>query len=188
MARPSEKACEYIKRIEAMSWPELAVLWEAIKIGEVAGWEEGKAFEHLVMRGFALSGLAIEYPYDVPPGGSPIEQIDGLVILGCHTFLVECKDSDKVDIEAIAKLRNQLLRRPKTTFGCVFTTGAFTAPALIITDFSVPHRILLWSGFDVQECVSKKDFKKTLQDKYGHLCKYGLTDHSPYYEELEVRG
>jgi hypothetical protein len=26
----------------------------------------------------------------------------------------------------------------------------------------------------------------TLLDKYRHLCKYGLTDHSPNYQDLEV--
>jgi hypothetical protein len=91
-----------------------------------------------------------------------------------------------VDIEAIAKLRNQLLRRPETTFGCVFTTGAFTDPALIVVDFSVPHRILLWSGSEIENCIRKQNFRDTLLEKYRHLCKYGLTDHSPYYQELEA--
>jgi hypothetical protein len=131
--------------------------------------------------------LEVEYPYDVPAGGRPLEQIDGLVILGCHMFLVECKDKEKVDIEPIAKIRNQLLRRPETTFGCVFVSGDFTATALTIADFSIPHRILLWSGYEVEECIKRKDFKAMLIDKYRHLCKYGLTDHSPYYQDLEVK-
>src|SRR5262249_39064221 len=133
-----------------------------------------------------LSGLEAEYPFDVPPGGRPIEQIDGLVYLQCYTFLIECKDKEAVDIEAIAKLRNQLLRRPETTFGCVFTTGNFTDPALIIVDFSVPHRILLWRELDIEECVKKRDFKAALLNKYRHLCRYGLTDHSPNYKRQEV--
>jgi len=32
----------------------------------------------------------------------------------------------------------------------------------------------------------KKQFAGMLLDKYRHLCKYGLTDHSPYYKDLEV--
>jgi len=186
MARPGDKAVEYVKNIDAMAWPELRTLWNAIKTGSLDNWEEGKAFEHLVIRGFALSDLDVEYPYDVPAGGNPLEQIDGLVVLGCNFFLVECKDKEKVAVEPIAKLRNQLLRRPETTFGCVFVSGEFTSAALIIADFSVPHRILLWSGYEVEECITRKDFKRMLQDKYRHLCKYGLTDHSSYYKELEV--
>ncbi len=170
-----------------MDWPELHGLWVTIKGAKIDDWEEGKALEHLVIRAFALSGLETEYPYDVPAGGRPLEQIDGLVILGCHTFLVECKDKDKVAIEPIAKIRNQLLRRPETTFGCVFVSGEFTSAALIIADFSLPHRILLWSGQEVEACIQRRDFKSMLQGKYRHLCKYGLTDHSPYYAELEVQ-
>lgn len=186
MANPSEKDLEYIQRAEAMSWPDLTALWKLIKVGKTPDWEGGKAFEHLVIRAFKLNGLEAEYPYDVPPGGKPIEQIDGLVHLQAHTFLMECKDKDAVDIEAIAKLRNQLLRRPETTLGCVFTTGEFTAPALIITDFSVPHRILLWSEREIEGCLKQENFGAVLLTKYRHLCKYGLTDHSPNYKEREV--
>ena len=169
-----------------MSWRDLAALWEQIKAGSTPGWHEGKALEHLVVRAFRLSKLEAEYPYDVPPGGKAIEQIDGIVHLNCYTFLVECKDRETVDIEAIAKLRNQLLRRPDTTFGCVFTADRFTAPALILADFAVPHRILLWSGIDIEKCIKRKSFAAMLLDKYRHLCKYGLTDHSPSYRGLEV--
>ena len=55
-----------------------------------------------------------------------------------------------------------------------------------LTDFSVPHRILLWSGVDIESCLKKQDFASTLLEKYRHLCKYGLTDHSPNYKDLEV--
>jgi hypothetical protein len=186
VARPSERDEGYVKTAEAMGWSDLADLWEQIKVGDTPEWDGGKALEHLIVRGFILSRLEAEYPYDVPPGGKPLEQIDGLVYLQCYAFLLECKDKDTVDIEAIAKLRNQLLRRPDTTFGCVFAADRFTAQALVLVDFSVPHRILLWSGVDIEDCVRRNDFAAMLLDKYRHLCKYGLTDHSPNYKELEV--
>ncbi len=145
-----------------------------------------KALEHLVIRAFRLNKLEAEYPYDVPPGGKAIEQIDGLVYLNCYTFLIECKDKETVDIEAIAKLRNQLLRRPDTTFGCVFTADRFTEPARILVGFSVPHRILLWSGVDIEGCLQKKSFASTLLDKYRHLCKYGLIESVQNYKDLAV--
>ncbi len=186
MARPSASDERNIKTANAMGWTELEALWEQIKAGDTPGWDAGKALEHLIVRGFILSNLEAEYPYHVPPGGIPLEQIDGLVYFQCSTFLLECKDKYTVDIEAIAKLRNQLLRRPDTTFGCVFAADRFTAQALVLVDFSVPHRILLWSGFDIEDCLRKNDFAAMLLDKYRHLCKYGLTDHSPNYKELEV--
>jgi hypothetical protein len=86
----------------------------------------------------------------------------------------------------IAKLRNLLLRSPGTTFGCVLAAEDFTAPALVVMDFSVPHRILLWSGLDIEGCLKRRNFADTLLEKYRLLCKYGPTDHSPYYRELEL--
>ncbi len=187
MARPGERALEYQRRAEGLSWKAIRSLSEAVKRGDTPGWEEGKALEYLIVRAFRLSGAKeAEYPYDVPPAGNPIEQIDGLVPLDGHTFLVECKDRDAVDVEAIAKLRNQLLRRPETTLGCVFAAGRFTAPALVVVDFSVPHRILLWSEIDIEDSIKQRDFVSTLRAKYHILCKYGLTDHSPHFREVEA--
>jgi hypothetical protein len=103
-----------------------------------------------------------------------------------HCFLLECKDEDATDIEAISKLRIQLLRRPESTLGCVFTRQRFTEPALILTDLSIPHRILLWSEFQIEESLREEDFARALRAKYRNLCMYGLTDHSLYYKELEV--
>ena len=184
MAKPKNQDLEYVARAEKMNWKALRRLWKDIQRGNTPDWDGGKALEHLVVRAFQLSDLKAEYPYDVPPGGKPLEQIDGLVRLDFVTFLIECKDKDTVDIEVIAKLRNQLLRRPDTTLGCVFTTGDFTLPALTLTDFSVPHRILLWAEVDIDECLSAEDFQTTLREKYHHLCKFGMTDRSPSYKEL----
>jgi hypothetical protein len=186
MAKPSKKALKKRSQVEKMDWSGIAALWMKIKRSDTGDWYAGKALEHLVVRAFALSGLDVEYPYDVPPGGQPLEQIDGIVYLDGLAFLIECKDQDKVDIEAIAKLRNQLLRRPDTALGCVFVSREFTAPALMLADFAVPHRILLWTGVDIENAIAGKDFASALREKYRHLCKYGLTDHSPNYRALEV--
>lgn len=186
MATPSEKALKYRSDADRMGWSEIAALWEKITRDDTPEWDSGKALEHLIVRAFALSNLEVEYPYDVPPGGDPIEQIDGIVYLDGLAFLLECKDKEKVDIEAIAKLRNQLFRRPDTAMGCVFVSNEFTLPARTLVDFAVPHRILLWPGADIESAIAARDFAGALRAKYRHLCKYGLTDHSPNYRKLEV--
>jgi hypothetical protein len=186
VAKPSERDREYIDWIREMKWPELWGLWEKIASGNTPGWGDGKALEHLVVRAFELGGLEVEYPYHVPPGGNPLEQIDGIVYFPHHVYLLECKDEKATDIEAIAKLRNQLMRRPDTTLGCVFTRDHFTPPAVIVADFATPQRILLWSKLDIEGGLRNENFAIVLQYKYRQLCKYGLTDHSPYYKEQEV--
>jgi hypothetical protein len=171
-----------------MDWDEIGTLWEQIKNDGAKGWEAGKALEYMVVRAFALSGLEVGYPYYVPPEGKQLEQIDGIVYLDGLAFLLECKDrSAPEDIEAFAKLRNQLLRRPDTALGCLFVTSEFTRTALTLADYSVPQRILLWSGADIEGAILSRNFASTLRDKYRNLCKHGLTDHSPNYRSLEVR-
>lgn len=185
MAKPSERDRDYRARASKMRWPELSALWIEIKAGLTPGWTDGKAFEHLVVRAFELNKLTVEYPYHVPPGGNPIEEIDGVVYLGDIGFLLECKDRRSTDVEAVAKLGLQLLRRPPATMGCVFATGQFTRPALTLADFAIPHRILLWSESDVDIALGRRDFKAMLQEKHRQLVMYGMTDHSPNYKGFE---
>jgi hypothetical protein len=187
MAAQSEKAKKYEMLAQAMTtWDEIRTLWAAIESNDTPDWDPGKALEYLVVRAFELSGLTAEYPYDVPPGGKPIEQIDGLVYLGHLVFLIECKDKDSNDVEVVAKVRHQLMRRPPTTLASVFVAGTFTAPALVLADLSVPHRVLLWTAEDIATAVENEDFKAPLVEKYQHLCRFGLLDHSPHYKSLEV--
>lgn len=186
MAKQTKPDLENERRAEKMNWKALRKLWLGICTDKTPEWESGKALEYLVVRAFRLSGLDAEYPYRVPPGGNPLEQIDGIVLSDGVNFLLECKDKDAIDIGVLAKLRNQLLRRPDTTLGCVFTVGDFTQPALTLADFSVPHRILLWTGTDIEECLENENFADTLSKKYRHLCKYGMTDLSPNYKESET--
>jgi hypothetical protein len=187
MAKPSARDIRLKEIAQALSWEHLAVLWGQIKAGATPEWDQGKALEHLVIRSFELSRLTVEYPYDVPPGGDPLEQIDGIVLFREIPFLIECKDKERVDVEPIAKLHNQLSRRPPATMGCIFTTGNFTPAALTIADFMVPHRILLWPDSDIEEALHARDFRGALRRKYRELCMYGLTDLSSSYKSLKGR-
>lgn len=168
-----------------MDWSAMVNLWRDIVAGSTPSWDEGKALEYLVVRGFELAGLHVEYPFDVPPGGRPIEQIDGLVRFDSVMFLLECKDKKKEDVEPISNLDHILKRRPQTTMGCLFVNGALTGPALYRLDNSSPHRILVWQQGDIENAVTNHKFKDILEEKYNILRKYGMFDHSDTYKELE---
>ena len=109
-----------------------------------------------------------------------------MVFRGDTPFLIECKDWDSVDFVAVAKMRNQLLRRPPVTMGCVFITGDFTGPAKILAGFAVPHQITLWSGDDAKAALDAEDFKTALKRKYNDLCMYGLAGFWPLPKTTEV--
>lgn len=186
MGKTSDKAQAYVDTAKVMDWEDLDALWGKIKSGITDGWDDGKALEHLVVRGFEKSGMNAEYPYEVPPGGKPVEQIDGIVYHHGLAFLLECKDKDSNDVSVIAKMRHQLDRRPPTAFGCIFVAGTFTLPALLLTDMTPPQRILLWQLGDIEMALRDRNFMDVLVKKYRDLCRFGMTDYSPFYRMLEV--
>jgi hypothetical protein len=115
-------AAEYESMIKSLQWDALRSLWDNIEKRNTPDWESGKAFEYLIIRAFELDGAEVRYPYNVRLFEEEIEQIDGAIHISEFSCLVESKDfaDKKVDIAPIAKLRNQLLRRPTATVGLVF--------------------------------------------------------------------
>src|SRR6202008_5001778 len=106
---------EYEAQAQGMGWPELRALWNQIKLRDTPDWAPGKAFEYLVLRAFDLQGANVRWPYTVSLYGQDeiVEEIDGSVKIGGLYSLIESKDEEgKIAIAPIAKLRNQLLRRP----------------------------------------------------------------------------
>lgn len=187
MAKSSKKGKSYIERSRQLHWSDLRRLWRQIASERTPGWDEGKALEHLVVRAFELGGHDVEYPYEVPPAGTAVEQIDGIVYWQNLAFLIECKDKERNDVGVAAKVRHQLERRPSTTFGCIFVAGSFTPSALLLTDITPPQRIVLWQATDIDDGLRLEDFGSVLLKKYRHLCRFGMTDYSPFYRSLEVK-
>src|SRR5260370_29864716 len=92
-------------------------------------------------------------------------------------WLVESKDKDKNSaIDPIAKLRNQMLRRPWGTIGLVFTTTKFTPPAALMTHFALPQPILLWTGAEVSHAIEKKKICEFAQEKYRACAEHRVVD------------
>jgi Restriction endonuclease len=145
-------------------------LWEQVKARNTPGWDPGKAFEYLVLRMFDLDKAEVRWPYSVKIGDDEVEQIDGSVRSGSQYFLVESKDeAGNVNLEPVAKLRNQLLRRPAGTIGLLFSSQEFTDPALLLTQFTLPQTILLWTGGEVELALKRKGITEFLERKF-RLC------------------
>ncbi len=124
---------EYENRVRPYDWDEVIALWQTIVARETPDWEAGKALEYVIMRAFQLDGAEVIYPYRVLMAGEETEQIDGLVYADGLSCLIECKDlTSKVNIEPIAKMRHQLLRRPSSPIGAVFSRSGYNETALIL--------------------------------------------------------
>ena len=168
---------EYKARIQRYQRRGLIRLWNRIIADDTPGWDNGKAFEFLILRAFELEGAIIRWPYSVAIFGESVEQIDGAIHFDDLniSILTEFKDYTKnLSIEPIAKLRNQLLRRPSSAIGSVFSTEGFTEPALILSQFSAPQTILLWERNHINHCLRTASFKAGLIKKYRHAIEEGF--------------
>jgi hypothetical protein len=181
MATPEERKAQ-IKRLK---WPGLRKLWAEIQAGNAAGWDPGEAFEYLVLRAFELDKAEVRYPYDVILFDEKVEEIDGAVHLPGLSCLVESKDLGvDVTIGPIAKLRNQLQRRPMETMGILFSSRGFTTPAVVLAQFIVPQTILLWEGVELEFALQEERMCDFLMLKQRLCIEQGI----PNYRILEGGG
>ncbi len=173
---------EYASRVKAMGWSRLRAFHERLVEGRVESWEPGKAFEYLVLRAFELEGATVTWPYVIHlsmlESAGETEQIDGAVFSDGLACIVEAKDTVKpMSIEPIAKLRNQLLRRPASTIGLIFSRGGFSSAATTLIKYVAPQTILLWTGQEVTYALMHRAFRKGLHAKYRRTIERGLDVH-----------
>lgn len=108
-----------------------------------------------------------------------LEQIDGAVHLHGLSILIEAKDQqDRVNVEPLAKMRNQLLRRPAGAIGAIFSRSGFTEPARILASFTAPQTILLWEGDEIELMLAKYGLCPGLTAKYRFAVEEGIPDYN----------
>ena len=127
--------------------------------------------EYTILRAFELEKEGyVTYPYSVYDRITrlELEQIDGAVHVDGLYALVECKDYTdiKIDIEPLAKMRNQLARRHSSIFGMFFSSTDLTVPAQMLVRFMAPQLIILWSKDDICYCMENECFVSCMKEKY----------------------
>lgn len=176
---------EYEAKIASYNWDDIVNLWNQIESGNTPGWDSGKALEYLILLAFQLEGAEVTWPYSVRLDGEELEQIDGVVYSDGLACLTECKDmAERSNIEPIAKLRNQLLRRPIATIGSVFSRKGFTESAVTLARFVAPQTILLWGGEEIAYTIQNKCMRRALIKKYRFCVERGLPDYNITIEAL----
>jgi hypothetical protein len=179
-------ASEYETRIQSFQWDDLKILWNNINERNTPNWEAGKAFEYLILRAFQLDGADVKWPYRVKLFNEEVEQIDGVIYYDGLSCIVESKDfaDNNVDIAPIAKLRNQLLRRPAGTIGVMFSRTGFTPPARYLSSFALPQTILLWSGKEIEYALQEEKICEFLKLKYRYCVEHGLPNYNIKEENI----
>jgi hypothetical protein len=173
-------AAEYQARMESFQWADLRSLWADITQRDTPTWEPGKAFEYLVLRAFQLDGATVRWPYRVNLFDEVLEQIDGVIYCGGLACVVESKDlsNGSVDVAPVAKIRNQLQRRPGNVLGVIFSRTGFTNPARKQSYFAFPQTILLWEGEELEYALEQESICHALIQKYRFCVEEGCTDYS----------
>ena len=170
----------YIAMIKRATRTDLLKMLDALEAKQaIPKWPPGRAFEHIVLRGFDIEPDAmVIWPYSVSLDGKVIEQIDGAVYAAGLSCLVETKDyNDPLNIEPVAKLRNQLTRRPSGSIGMVFTMSDFSGPAKSLTRMMNPLSILLWDYEELRQAIDQGTMCRSLRTKYMFAVERGMPDY-----------
>lgn len=168
--------------VEGLQREGLIDLWDQIVADNAPRevWEPGRALEYLILRGFQLEGARVRWPFAVEIEGTLLEQIDGAVHTVSLACICESKDQAKpMNVDSIAKLRNQLLRRPSSAIGLFFSRSGFTDSALTLARFMSPQLILLWVEEEIDYCVRNGTFLRFLDLKHRHAIEEGMPDFNP---------
>jgi Restriction endonuclease len=178
----------YQARIQAMDREALLRLWKGIRDGDTPGWPPGKAFEYLIIRAFELERADVRYPYTVAfrNSGSTLEQIDGAVHHAGLSALIEAKDQTRtLGVEPIAKMRNQLLRRPAAAIGAIFSRSGFSEAARILATFTAPQTILLWEEEELDLMPTRPGMCEALATKYRFAVEEGIPDYNLFEARVQ---
>lgn len=167
---------DFVEKIRKRGHDDLVAMLDKVSRNEeIEGWSPGAAFEHIIVRAFELEGAAVKYPFIVT---QPFrEQIDGAIYCDGLACLIEAKDrATPVNIEPLAKLQNQLSRRPPGTLGIVFARNGFTRDASIQAGLMNPLRILLWEFGDLEYALQESAMRGMLARKYRYAVEHALPD------------
>ena len=176
---PSDK--EYEERISKCSRRGVLALWRQVEARDTPGWDAGKACEYCILRAFQLEKATVFWPYHVYDQHDPsleLEQMDGSILVNGRYYVVSVKDeADPLNIDPIAKLRNQLLRRPWGVVGLLFSRSGFTAQAYREAELTANPPVLLWAGVEIAAAIRTKTLVRALEAKYCHAVTHGFFDY-----------
>jgi len=173
-------AVDYVAKIRTADTAQLSRMLDDLGDNKpIRGWANGKAFEHIILHGFSLEGAEVRWPFEVREGKHTIEQIDGAVYCDGLSCLVESKDySEAVNIEPVAKLRNQLARRPAGTLGLMFARNGYTPSAKYLVKTHTPLDILLWEFDELKSAIVDHSMRRALRTKFRYAVEQALPDYN----------
>jgi len=179
------------EKIKTLDWYGIRELWEVVveprkrNASPDEDWRDPyTTFEYVILRAFELEGARVTYPFFVYPLGdrTVLHEIDGSVFTKTgKSVLCEFKSwADPIQFDPIAKLRSQLLQRPKKGIACFFSMSGFTTPAIRSTTLIATEGVLLWKKNEIEHALYNRCFLEFLEEKHEKLFTLLLPDYEPF--------
>jgi restriction system protein len=118
-------------------------------------WKRGKALERVLNRLFRFLGVLVHEDFKVvgDEGEGIIEQIDGVIELDGHLYLVEMKwEKDGLDVIAVSRHLSRLFMRDEAVRGLIIAANGYGAPAIAECKKAITKRVIVL--MDLQVFVS----------------------------------
>lgn len=100
---------------------------------EVDAWRRGKRLEAVMNRWCAAAGILVRYAFTVRghQGEGVVEQIDGVISLRNHLYLVEMKwHAERLGVEHVGLHMSRVFSRGAAVRGLFISASGFTDPAI----------------------------------------------------------
>ena len=127
---------------------------------------------------FALDGMLVREAFSVSPEGVTGEQIDGVVVLDGHDYLVEVKWwSVPVEINAVSRHLVRLFSRADTR-GLIVSCSSYTSPAVDECARALNQKVIVLS--DLYEILVLLEQAASVSDWLRAKVRYATLDRVPY--------
>jgi restriction system protein len=109
---------------------------------------KGKTLERLLSDLCAVEGVQVREPFEIREAGTPQEQIDGVVAVDGHLYLVEVKWwTDPIDIVSMSHHLVRLFRRPDMR-GLFISASSYTKPAIDACKDVLAQKLMVLAELD----------------------------------------
>ncbi|MBI2395956.1 MAG: restriction endonuclease [Deltaproteobacteria bacterium] len=147
--------------------------------GEANVWTRGKDLERVLNRLFKAYDIHVRDPFAiVHEDGHPVEQIDGVILLGGHYYLVEVKwEKEPIGVQPVGYRISRLMVRPDVR-GIFINASGFTGPAVDACREALPHRLLFLC--ELEEITSLLEYQHDLTRLLQRKVEAASVDRNPF--------
>lgn len=144
--------------------------------------QRGREFESLLNELFKVCGISIRESFRIysDDDGKCYEQIDGVVELDGHVYLIEAKwEANALGVEKASRHLSQIFLRGDTR-GIIISASGYTAPTVKMFKDALSQKIIVLC--DLEEVYRALDSNSDLKDFFRRKIDAALIETNPYFK------